>query len=164
MKTLYLVRHAKSDWSAANLEDIHRPLNARGYSDAYNMSAKLKEQKIIPDLIISSPAIRAISTALIFCKTFNYNPSNIVIREQLYESSVKDYLACICSANNEFRQMMVFGHNSIITDCLNSLTTSFTEDMPTCSVAGIKAAITHWKDLENSKNELAFYDYPKNHF
>jgi len=163
MKTLYLVRHAKSDWSESNLQDIHRPLNARGYTDAYTMSAKLKENRIVPDLIISSPAIRAISTALIFCRAFNYDPANIMIREQLYESSVKDYIECICSAGNEYKQVMVFGHNSIITDCLNSLTTSFTEDMPTCSVAGVKAAITDWKELKNSKNELAFYDFPKNH-
>ena len=163
MKTLYLVRHAKSDWSTEHLEDIHRPLNTRGYIDAYKMSAKLKEQNIIPDLIISSPAIRAISTALIFSKTLGYDPAAIMIRKQLYDSSAKAYMECISSTAGDHRQIMVFGHNPIITNFLNSLTTSHTEDMPTCSIAGVKALISNWKDLEGNKNELTFYDFPKNH-
>ena len=162
MRTLYLVRHAKSDQSEHLPADIHRPLNLRGYTDAYKMSALLKEKKIVPDLIVSSPAIRAISTALIFAATFEYDPSSIIIREQLYESSVKDYLDCIGTLGTQYNQVMVFGHNPVITNCLNSLTTSFTEHMPTCSVAGIR--LNEWKDLEENKNELAFFDFPKNHF
>ena len=82
MKTLYLIRHAKSDRSIGELSDIDRPLNQRGYNDAHKMSLILKDKKIIPDLIISSPAIRALSTALIFCRNLNIDPKTIEINQQ----------------------------------------------------------------------------------
>ena len=100
MKTLYLVRHAKSDWSIENLQDIDRPLSARGYLNAHQMSIILKNF-FLPDLIISSHAIRAISTALIFSRNLDCNPSMIAIKKSLYESSVKDYINCISSSSED---------------------------------------------------------------
>jgi phosphohistidine phosphatase len=165
MKTLYLVRHAKSDWNHGNLPDIDRPLNERGYRDAHTMSRLMKEKKIIPDLIITSPAIRAISTALIFVRNFNLNQSDIVINPDLYESSEKQYLGTISQVDNHFKNIMVFGHNPIITNLVNNLTISYTANMPTCSIAGIRHAahLNEWKDFANSTAELVFFDFPKNH-
>ena len=101
MKSLYLIRHAKSDWGKAELRDIDRPLNARGYSNAYKMSSILKAQKIIPDLVITSPAIRAISTALIFCRNLQSDASDIIINSDLYDSSLKEYKNCISKIDNK---------------------------------------------------------------
>ena len=163
MKTLYLVRHAKSDWGKADLADIDRPLNARGYSDAHKMSSILKEKKIVPDLIITSPAIRAISTALVFCRNFRLDPSELFINSNLYDSSVKEYLNCISKINNKIKHVMLFGHNPTITDCAKSLIKSFPEEMPTCSIVGIGSNEAEWKSFVVKKCELLFFDFPKNH-
>ncbi|MES2131118.1 MAG: histidine phosphatase family protein [Bacteroidota bacterium] len=107
MKKLFLVRHAKSDWNNAALQDIERPLNERGYSAAHFMSQRLQ---VSPDLMITSPAIRAASTALIFAKHLNYNSNNIIIKQELYDTNVKEYLSVIKKMDNACHSVMLFGH------------------------------------------------------
>ena len=160
MKTLYLVRHAKSDWDNKNLSDIDRPLNTKGYADAHKMSLALKEKNIFPDLIITSPAIRAISTALIFAGNLKFDPSEFVIDRNLYETNVKHYINTIAKTDNHHKDIMLFGHNPIITDCANSLTASFTEKMATCSIVGIRANTVNWALIGEKLNELIYYAYP----
>lgn len=162
MKTLYFIRHAKSDWSIENLKDIDRPLNARGYNDAHMMGARLKSKKVVPDLILSSPAIRAITTAFIFCRAFDYPESNVQIQSSLYESSLADYLQCIQQIEKEHKTVFLFGHNPTITACANRFTTSVIEEIPTCGIAGIKLYTSNWTELNDEKTELALYDFPKN--
>lgn len=163
MKTLYLVRHAKSEWGKAELSDIDRPLNQRGYSDAYKMSSTLKEKRIIPDQIITSPATRAISTALIFCRNFQIDASQISINSNLYDTSVKEYQNCISKIENRFTHVMLFGHNPTITDFAKKLVSSFSEEMPTCSIIGIKSTANEWADFAEKKCEILFFDSPKKH-
>ena len=163
MKTLYLVRHAKSDWAIEHLSDIDRPLNSRGYADAQKMSTVLKEKNISPDFIISSPAVRAISTALIFCRSLNYNPKNILIDKNLYDTSVKDYLNCISKTDNKHYSVFLFGHNPTITNTANALTTSITEEMSTCCIAGIQSECPQWNEFNKQNNALTYFDFPKNH-
>jgi phosphohistidine phosphatase len=163
MKTLYLIRHAKSDWSTEGIPDIDRSLNLRGYASAYKMSALLLEKKIIPDLIVTSPAIRAISTALIFSRTLKTNPTTMLIQKELYGSSVKEYLQTISELDEKHKTVFLFGHNPIITNCVNALSNSFTEEMSTCSVVGLKGN-SDWKTFSKDSNDLIFYDFPKNHF
>lgn len=163
MKTLYLVRHAKSDWGKEPLADIDRHLNNRGYGDAHKMSKLMKEKKLIPDLIITSPAIRAISTALIFCRNLQLNPAEIKIEPSLYETTTKQYLHVISQTDNQYKQIMIFGHNPTITNCANSLTNSFTEEMPTCAIVGITNKCSDWKSFINEAGEPMLYDFPKNH-
>ena len=162
MKTLYLIRHAKSDQAIENLSDFDRPLNIRGYACAHKMSDVLKEKKITANLIITSPAIRAISTALIFCRNLEMDPSTIIIDKTLYDSSVNDYLNCITGIDDKYKNVLLFGHNPMITNCANSLTTPFTEQMSTCSIVGIKGDI-RWENFSGNSNELVLYDFPKNH-
>ncbi|MGZ4053576.1 MAG: SixA phosphatase family protein [Bacteroidia bacterium] len=161
MKTLYLIRHAKSDWAIEGLSDIFRPLNSRGYSDAHKMALVLKEKKILPELIITSPAIRAISTALIFSKILNYDPSKILINKNLYDSSVKDYSKVVSEAGKNIKSVMLFGHNPVITQFANSLTASFAEEMATCCIVGIKIKAKDRGFSTNKMNELFYYDHPK---
>ncbi len=164
MKTLYLIRHAKSDWNHDGLSDIDRPLNARGYRDADSMSKLVKEKKIIPDLIITSPAIRAISTALIFCRNLNVQYADIIINPDLYESTVKQYQQVVAKTDNRFKSVMLFGHNPVITNFANSLTTSFTDSMSTCAIVGIHSADRNdWKEFNGIASELILYDFPKKH-
>lgn len=161
MKTFYLVRHAKSEWKNERLQDQFRPLNERGYADAIKMSLLLKEKKVKPDLIITSPAIRAYSTAFIFASHLDYDPAKFLIKPELYEAGVKDYLSVIGSIDDNYNCVMLFAHNPTITDCANQLSDTFTEDMPTCAIVGLKNDGS-WKSFASGGNERLLYDYPKN--
>lgn len=158
MKKLYLIRHAKSGWDNPALKDIERPLNERGYASANEMSQQLK---VTPDLIITSPAIRAISTALIFARNLDYNFNNIVIKQELYDTSVKDYLSVLHAIDNQFKVVLLFAHNPIISEFAESFTKSLPMEMPTCAIAGISFNSKEWKDVKTKTGELFLFDYPK---
>ncbi|MGQ0828838.1 MAG: SixA phosphatase family protein [Bacteroidota bacterium] len=162
MKTLYLVRHAKSDHDG-HLIDIDRPLNMRGYRDAYNMSFLMKEKQLLPNLIISSPAIRALTTALIFCRTFKSEPNDILLYSSLYETRVQDYIDVITQSDDQYKSIMLFAHNPTITDLANTLTSYFTQNIPTCGIVGITNNCLQWKNFTKTPGELTFHDFPKNH-
>ncbi len=158
MKQLFLIRHAKSDWTNIDLKDIERYLNERGYSNANMMSSKFNYK---PDLIISSPAIRAMSTALIFARNLNYKADNIVIKQELYESSEQNYLSVINNIDNKFESVMLFAHNPTISDVAQILTQALPMEMPTCAIVGINFDVTDWKKVKTG--ELFLFDYPKKH-
>lgn len=161
MKTLFLVRHAKSEWANENLEDIDRPLNARGYKDAHFMSEQLKKNKIIPDLMIASPAIRVTSTALIFARNLNCDCATIQLKKMLYETTEIEYLNIISETDNSKNSVMLFAHNPTLTMLSNRLTKPFTENIPTCGIVGIQFKIKDWKEIANATGELFVYDFPK---
>lgn len=161
MKTLYLVRHAKSEWDNPDLKDIERPLNERGYSNANTMSELFKSKFANPDLIISSPAIRAISTALIFARNLNYNANTIKIKQELYDTSVKEYLSVISQIDNTFDSVMLFAHNPTISDFADSLTKSLPTEMTTCAIAGIQFNINDWQEVKTKTGELFMFEFPK---
>ena len=156
MKNLFLIRHAKSDWTNAELKDIERYLNERGYSNANMMSKKFSHQV---DLIITSPAIRAMSTALIFARNLKYKANTICIKEELYESSMREYISVIQSIDNTYNNVLLFAHNPTISDAAQHLTQSLPMEMPTCAIAGIKFEVSDWKKAESG--ELFLFDYPK---
>ena len=156
MKTLFLIRHAKSDWTNPELKDIERFLNERGYNNANMMAAKFNYK---PDLVISSPAIRAMSTALIFARNLNYKANNISIKEELYESSMNEYLKVIQTIENTYNNVLLFAHNPTISDVAQHLTQALPIEMPTCAIVGIYFDVTDWKNAKNG--ELFLFDYPK---
>lgn len=161
MKTLYLVRHAKSDWDNSSLLDIERPLNERGYNNANSMSRLFKEKQDNPDLIITSPAIRAINTALIFARNINYDFNLISIQKELYESSVKEYLSVLGHTDEQYKSVMLFAHNPTISGFADSLCKALPMDMPTCAIVGIRFDCKKWSDLKTTKGELFLFEYPK---
>ena len=163
MKTLYLVRHAKSDWADEDLSDIDRPLNKRGYRDAHFMSNLMREKKLILDLIITSPAIRAISTALIFCRNLDVNYSNVLINPNLYGTDVQQYKDVIAKIDNQHNSVMIFGHNAIISELANSLAKPFSENIATCGIVGVRPLenCDEWKYFNENARKLLFYDFPK---
>lgn len=156
MKTLFLIRHAKSDWTNPDLKDVERFLNERGYSDANKMSSQFKHQH---DLIITSPAIRAMSTALIFARNLKYNANTICIKQELYESSIEDYVSVINAIDNSYNTVMLFAHNPTISDVAQQLTQALPMELPTCAIAGIRFDVSDWKKA-NTGN-LFLFDYPK---
>jgi len=161
MKTLYIVRHAKSDKDNLKLQDIDRPLNARGYNDAHAMAARLRPAIQTPELIISSPAIRALSTALIFARELGYEASKIIINENIYETGKQEYINAVSQVDNSVNSVMIFGHNSTITSLVNMLSEPFTDNVPTCGVTAISFAVKTWKEAFETKGFMIFHDFPK---
>lgn len=161
MKTVYLIRHAKSDWNNPNILDIERHLNDRGYDNANSMALLFKNKQENPDLIVSSPAIRAISTALIFARNIGYDANLISIKKELYESDLKDYISTLIHTDEQYQSVMLFAHNPTISSVANSLCQSLPSEMPTCAIAGIRFECKKWKDLITTKGELFFFEIPK---
>jgi phosphohistidine phosphatase len=161
MKTLYLIRHAKSDWAIEHLADIDRPLNTRGYKDAHTMSKLLAEHKIKPDAIITSSAIRAVSTALIFARNFNFNAARITLQPLLYNNTPEKYVDIISETDDKIDTLFLFAHNPTITQCANILTGENLEDVPTTGITGITNNCSTWHEFTNKHAKIIFFDYPK---
>ena len=163
MKTLYLIRHAKSDRPFETLSDFDRPLSTKGYTDAHKMSLELKSKKTVVNGIVSSPAIRAISTALIFARNFNFNHSMFSIEPGLYHSDAEHYLDVISETDNKINTLLLFAHNPTITECANILIKNSMVTMPTCGIIGITNNTNDWKTFNNSDCRLILFDFPKNY-
>jgi phosphohistidine phosphatase len=162
MKTLILVRHAKSSWDDAGMPDFHRPLNSRGLKDAGKMAIRLRAKVPTIDLFISSPALRAKTTAGIFLNTFLLNSSQLLLEERFYLARPAVFYDYISNAGQLPDTIAFFAHNPGITDFANSLTdTVKTDNMPTCAVFAVSAGIMHWKDFSAAGKTLLLYDYPK---
>jgi phosphohistidine phosphatase len=163
MKTLYLVRHAKSDWGSAHTGDFERTLNERGMKAAPFMAALLKKKGIVPELVISSPATRALTTAELFCDTLGYPEKQIQQRIEIYRGGVLDLLKIIQQIPDTCASAMLFGHNPTLTELSNLLTGSYIESLVTCGVVKIDLDIESWKSANPDGGKLDWYDFPKKH-
>ncbi len=162
MKEIFFVRHAKSDWGSEFLKDIDRPLNERGYSDAYFMSDWFLKNNKLPDLILCSSATRALSTAMIFARTFDYNLKNFFIVETIYESSVTNLISIIQQQKSEVKSIMIFGHNPCLTEVSNILTAGvFIDNVSTCGIVNLNFEVKSWKEIKEKSGKLGFYKFPK---
>jgi phosphohistidine phosphatase len=161
MRTLYLVRHAKSSWKHPELSDSERPLNKRGKRDAPEMGKLLEARNEIPELMISSPAKRAFSTARRFAKKLKYPRTKIVKKKQLYMGSSEDFIDTISRAENKFKSLMIFAHNPGITEFANEMSGESINNIPTSGVVRIDFDIEDWKDIGGAKGQLKFFEYPK---
>jgi phosphohistidine phosphatase len=161
MKTLLLIRHAKSSWDDFSLADFDRPLNNRGKADAPKMAERLYDKKIKIDSFISSPAKRAKKTAEMFAERYGVKKSDVILAPALYEASETEFLHTIANAPAFSSTIAVFSHNPGITDFANSLTTSRIDDMPTCSVFAVKVDTEDWSGFKNAAKEFYFFDFPK---
>lgn len=161
MKTLYLVRHAKSSWEDAGLSDHDRPLNQRGERDAPQMGKRLKKRKPQPEVIISSSAVRAKTTAKALAKEIGFSKSDVTIDERIYGAGPKDIVSIIHEMDNKIDCTMLVGHNPTFTDLVNTLGHCNIDNIPTCGMAVLTFSVDSWKDVKNGKGELLDFDYPK---
>src|SRR5437899_2174425 len=134
MKTLFLIRHAKSSWDDTALPDKDRPLSDRGRRDAPKMGKRLAKRDVKPDLILSSPARRALTTAEIIAKKLDYKRKNIVVEDRLYSGAVHDLLNVVQKLGDKLERVMLFGHNPELTELAHPLSSDITH-MPTFAVA-----------------------------
>jgi phosphohistidine phosphatase len=161
LKTLILVRHAKSSWDDLGLSDFDRPLNDRGKRDAPKMAEKLSKKKIDIDAFISSPAKRAARTAKLFAEEFKAKKTEIIFKTELYLASENVFYDVITKTDDELDTVAVFSHNPGITDFANDLTEIKIDNIPTCGVFAVKIDTKHWADIKEAKKEFLFFDYPK---
>lgn len=164
MKELILIRHAKSDWAGEGIKDIDRPLSERGCKDAYMLSSWFSENEPLPELIISSPATRALSTALIYARAFGFDENEIVLNAQLYESTVTEYKNAISQLNNNYNSAILFGHNPVITNLINSMNDEIEfENIPTCGMVKIRFIQDNWKGVAgDAAGKIVLQKFPKN--
>jgi phosphohistidine phosphatase len=161
MKTLLIVRHAKSSWDNTALNDIDRPLNDRGKRDGPVMAGRLIKAGIRIDLFVSSPAKRARHTAEIFAHGFGTKEKDIILLQQLYHAQVQDFKEVVTGLDDQYESVALFSHNPGITAFANILTSVRLDNMPTCSIFAVTGMATHWKDFLSAGMTFWFFDYPK---
>ncbi|WP_448811418.1 SixA phosphatase family protein [Agromyces bauzanensis] len=147
MRTLMLVRHAKSEWGHPELTDHERPLNDRGLRDAPKMGRRLAEQGVMPDVILSSTAVRALTTAQLLAEALGYTADRIVADERLYATSASGILGVIAELDSSVQTAMVVGHNPE----MDALVGRFTDEighLPTCAVAVFRFEADAWDELD----------------
>lgn len=161
MKTLTLLRHAKSSWNSPSLADSERPLNDRGERDAPEMARRIHAAGIRPSLILSSPAVRAWTTARVVARELRY-PLEFLQREQDLYLASRDRILDIVSRQDEgFNNLMVVGHNPGLTDLVNYLVPGLTGNLPTCGLVSVNVNCENWELRNDCARELVLYDYPK---
>lgn len=162
MKTLYLVRHAKSDKTITGISDFERPLNDRGQKDAPVMAKILSKKVNSPDLIISSPAVRALTTAELFAPALNYDIAAIKRCEEIYEAGVSTLLKIINEIEDQHNCVIMFGHNPGLTDLFNYLTDNDLINLPTSGIVKIDFDLDSWREVSHGIGASTYIDYPKN--
>ncbi|QJB34524.1 histidine phosphatase family protein [Chitinophaga oryzae] len=163
MKTLLLIRHAKSSWNNPDMDDFDRPLNKRGKQNAPEMAQRLVSRGMVPELIIASPAKRARSTAKIMAEEWHYPKQAILLEEELYLCYASTFLKVITRIDDDFNAVAIFAHNPGITDFANYLTEEIRIDnVPTTGIFAIQADTDSWKDFDLARKKFLFFDYPRN--
>lgn len=160
MKTLLLVRHAKSSWDDSTLADRDRPLEARGERDVARMRKRLAQGHDKPDLIISSPAVRALATARGLAEGVDHRPGSIVVDDRLYGTTVAALMARVEALDDEFNCVMLVGHNPEFTELAHHFCSGITH-MPTCAIVVFAFDTGTWTGIGRVKPVKTHFDAPK---
>ncbi len=163
MLSLYITRHAKSSWSDAGMPDFERPLNERGMLNAPFMAKCFREREEPLDLIISSTAVRALTTALIFAKELGMNEAHVERLSTLYHSTVPNLLSALQNLPDTKRRVMLFGHNPGLTELVDHLCGEDIGNLPTCGTVRIDLHVDEWKLVSQDIGTLMWMDYPRQH-
>ncbi|MEP7127308.1 MAG: histidine phosphatase family protein [Chitinophagales bacterium] len=164
MKNLILVRHAKSSWKDALLDDHDRTLNKRGERDAPFMAKVLKKRNVKPDLIVTSTATRALSTAKIFAAELEYKKQLIVQSRDLYLANLEALIEFVKLLPDEKNTVALFGHNPGITLLANYCSPTAIDNLPTCCISSFSFSSNSWKEMDAKEGQLVFFEYPKMYF
>lgn len=160
MKKLYLIRHAKASWEHPEQEDIERSLTPQGEEDAKAMALLLKKHKVNVDLIVSSTAVRAISTAQIMAQELDYNFDKIITNERIYNGGVEELVELIKELPAKAKTVLLFGHNPSLTWLAHYLCETFRMNLVTCGVLGIEFDVKSWDELSSVEGMLIDYYHP----
>lgn len=161
MKRLLLCRHAKSSWKEATLSDFERPLNKRGRANAPEMGRRLRSQGVRPDLVLSSPARRALETAKLLAAEFDIPGKKILVKPELYDSYPAKLLQIIRGFADDCNCVLMVGHNPEITILANILGSLELENVPTGGIVALDFAVDTWAAVDEERGRLAFFEYPR---
>lgn len=161
MKTLFLLRHAKSSWEDPDLKDFERPLNERGLADVPVMAGRFQGRDCRLTTIISSPATRAKTTASLFAKAIRLPQDELASNPELYFAGAAMFLKATQLLDEESSAAMLVGHNPAITEFANSLANCDIENVPTCGLVEISLPHENWADVDYGSGTLVNFDYPK---
>ena len=156
MKNLILIRHAKSSWDAP-LNDKDRPLSKRGIDDAHLMAAEVEEYLPKSYIVWSSTAQRAKNTAYIFAENLSIPVETIIFKDDLYTFDEKNLENTIKSCNNQFDNLILFGHNDAITNFVNSFGNREVENIPTAGFVSLSFNENTWKDIRKGNIEKLLF-------
>jgi phosphohistidine phosphatase len=160
MKTLIPVRHAKSSHNLGFSSDFDRPLNDRGFREASEMGKKLFKKKIQIDQFVSSPAIRAKTTAELFAAEYDRKMKEIIFIPSLYHADPTNFMAVVNALADDIHHVALFSHNPGITEFASSLSNTQITHMPTCSVFAVSAEVDRWADFTNAEKQFVFFYKP----
>lgn len=146
MKTLLIMRHAKSSWKEADLDDYDRPLNKRGKRDAPRVGELLRQQGLLPDLILSSTAKRAHATAQLVAEACGYQ-GEMLLQRDLYAAGAEAFLDALQHVSHEYDCVMIVGHNPGLEELLEALTGD-AEPLPTAALAQVQLLLGEWAELD----------------
>jgi phosphohistidine phosphatase len=160
-KTLHIARHAKSSWDFEDISDIDRPLNSRGVNSAYLMARRFAGRNPLPDLIITSPAIRAVHSAIIYARVLKLAWDKIVLNETIYMGHAEEIIQIIESVDNKHDNIVVFGHNPTFTVMANHFLKDQIENIPTAGIVSLTFKEKTWEHLGKATPYKVYFDYPK---
>jgi len=161
LKNLYLTRHAKSSWGNPGLADIDRPLNSRGKKAAPSMGKLIMDKGEKPELLISSPANRAFSTAKVFASAMGLHETDVLIKDTIYGAGVHQLLNLVQDVDDLYNSIMLFGHNPTFTSFCNMLSGENILNIVTCGVVRIDFEFSSWKNIDFNSGRMIYYEYPK---
>ncbi|MFC7357328.1 SixA phosphatase family protein [Jejudonia soesokkakensis] len=156
MKTLYMVRHAKSSWKH-DVIDHQRPLKKRGENDATLVSEKIATEVPAPQKMISSDAVRALTTATYFKKTFGISEDDFSTNHDLYDFSGQNVMKIIKNLDDTLDRVMIVGHNHAFTSVANMLGNSYIENVPTCGFVMLEFETDSWSNITTGKTARTLF-------
>jgi phosphohistidine phosphatase len=159
-KVLHIVRHSKSSWKYENALDIDRPLKNKGIRNTYIMAERIKE-RVRPDLIISSPADRAIHTAIIYARMLSYPVEKIQLNDILYNNHEGVILNLILKTDDAYDTIFVVGHNPTFTNLANYFFEKSIDNIPTSGIVTVGFNTNEWKSISKENVESVHIDFPK---
>jgi phosphohistidine phosphatase len=151
MKSLYLIRHAKSSWEDVQRRDFDRPLSEDGHQEATTMAAFLKNLNVIPEQLICSPALRTLTTCKHFASAFDYPTEQILKQEKLYEASIENLYDVIHRIDNQYDTVFIFGHNPSVSYFADIYLNDYLPEVVTCGIVHLQLDGEKWADFSPKK-------------
>lgn len=161
MKRLTIVRHAKSSWDSPQLSDFERPLNKRGRRDSIDMGERLLAAGFKPQAIVTSPAVRALTTAQRLAAAMGLPTDSIITERAIYEASCDALLDSLWGFDDRYDDLMLIGHNPGLSAFANALASKPIDPLVTCAVVVLRFERESWHTIIPSEGKLLHYDYPK---
>lgn len=161
MKTLYIIRHAKSDWNDPSLSDFQRPLNKRGQKNAPFMGEMLAHNNIHPDLIVSSPAVRAKTTAQEIAHKVEYESKKIIYEDELYMGGVDEIEGILKKIPDSTHTVFLIAHNPGLTHFAEYVSGYAIDNIPTCGIFCVRLKDNTWKSIGKNAARYVSFEYPK---